>query len=397
MFSLSRRWITIVLAVWAIKLILIPLPPLTSDFLAWIQISQHVLNLISNGKLPSVGAFGVYLGLGMLLTPCYWLWTLLPIQHATLAEIVAHPSLARYSLMYVMKSPIVVSDFFTGMLVFNLVRKASPSKANKAFLSWHLNPYNWYWLYWSTTMDVIPAVIVLLAIQYGINRKWSRCAFCLSWATILRLYPVLLLPFFMVYALWVEGRALTKHVAPFLASFATPLLLIIVFQGYVSGSFEAAVNTFLQFPVTQPELLDFFGFRLSSVFTLTPFLLVLQLYFSFARWKRETILALLILAPLLVFFASGIGFGLHLVWASPLLSICAALDNDWLLFSLIFISGFLSPITTSRLFIQYFGWDITYQGNQPVIDLLGPCMSGVHYGTKIVYLLKLNLYRLRWR
>jgi hypothetical protein len=299
--------------------------------------------------------------------------------------------------MYAMKSPVVVSDFFTGLLVFKLVGKVNPSKASKAFLSWHINPYNWYWLYWSTTMDVIPAVVVLLAIQYGVNRKWSSCALCLSSATILRLYPILLLPFFIVYACWVEGRALMKHLVYFFASFVTPLLLMIVFQAYVSGSLQAPVNTFLQFPVTQPELLDFLGFRLSAIFTLTPFLLVLQLYFSFARWKRETALALLILAPLLVFFASGIGFGLHLVWASPLLSVYAALDNDWLLFSLVFVSGFLSPITTSRLFIQYFGWDITYQGNQPVIDLLGPCMSGVHYGTKIAYLLKLNLYRLRWR
>jgi hypothetical protein len=396
MFSLSRKCIVIVLAAWAIKIVLIPLPPLTGDFSNWIRGSQHVFTLIINGKLPSVGTFGVFLGIYLVLAPFYWLWTLLPIQHVILAEMVVHPSLARYSLMYVMKSPIVVSDFFTGLLVYNLVGKANPSKASKAFLSWHLNPYNWYWLYWSTTMDVIPAVIVLLAILYGVNRKWSRCALCLFSATVLRLYPILLLPFFMVYAYWVEGRALTKHLASFLALFATPLLVIIFFQGYVSGSLQAAISIFLQFPVRQPELPDVLGFRLSTFFTLGPFLLLLQLYFAFARWKRETALALLVLAPLLVFFASGTSYGAHLVWASPLLSVYAALDNDWFLFSLTFISAFLSPITTVGPFVQYFGWDTTYQGAQPVIDLLGPCMSGVHYGTRMVYLLKLNLDRLRW-
>lgn len=386
---------TIVLAVWAIKLILIPLPPLTSDFLAWIQMSQHVLNLISSGKLPSVGAFGVYLGLDMLLTPFYWLWTLLPIQHVTLAEMVVHPSLARYSLMYVMKIPIIVCDFFMGLLAFNLAGKLNPSRASKALLSWHLNPFNWYWLYWFTTMDIVAAVMVLLAIQYGINRKWSYCGLCLSLATILRLYPILLLPFFAVYAVWVEGQPATRALVHFASAFVLPIFLGVVFQGFVSGSFAAVLNTLLRFPVTQPELHDVFGFHLASLFTFTPFLLLLQLYVSFSRWKKNTVLVLLVLAPLLVFFASGISFGLHFIWASALLSIYYALDNDLLLFSLTFLSGLLSPITTGPLFTHYFGWDLTYQGNQPVIDLLGPCMSGFHYGAKITYLLKLNLSRLR--
>jgi len=384
-----------VLAVWAIKLILVPLPSLTSDFFYWIDGSQGVFNLISNGKLPSVGVFGVYLGLDMFLTPFYWLWTLLPIQHATLAEMVTHPSIARYSLMYVMKIPIIVCDFFTGLLVFNLVGRLNPSRASKAFLSWHLNPFNWYWLYWFTTMDVVPAVIVLLAIQYGMNRKWSCCGLCISLATILRLYPILLLPFFVVYALWVEGRPATRALAHFASAFVIPIILGLVLQGFVIGSFAAPLNTLLRFPATQPELLDFLGFRLAALFTLTPFLLVLQLYVSFSCWKKNTALVLLVLVPLMIFFASGIGYGLHFIWASALLSICYALDNDLFLFSLTFLSGFLSPITTSPFFIRYFGWDLNYQGAQPVIDLLGPCMSGVHYGAKITYLLKLNLSRLR--
>jgi len=395
MFNLSRKWMTIVLAVWAIKLILVPLPPLTADFLSWVSGSQQIFNLLISGKLPSVGTFGVYIALQILLTPFYWLWTLLPIQHLTLAEMVVHPSLARYSLMYVMKIPIIVCDFLTGLLAFNLVGRLNTSRARKAFLSWHLNPFNWYWLYWFTTMDIVAAVIVLLAVQYGINRKWSYCGMCLSLATILRLYPILLVPFFVVYALWVERQAPTRALVHFASAFVVPIFVGMVFQGFVSGSFAAVVNTLLQFPATQPELPDILGFHLASLFTLTPFLLVLQLYVSFWRWKKNTALVLLVLAPLLVFFASGTSFGLHFIWASALLSIYYALDNDLLLFSLAFLSGFLSPITTGPLFTHYFGWDLTYQGGQPVIDLLGPCMSGVHYGTKITYLLKLNLSRLR--
>jgi len=386
---------TIVLAVWAIKLILVPLPPLTSDFLNWIGGSQQVFNLLSNGKLPSVGAFGVYLGLDMFLTPFYWLWTLLPIQHVTLAEMVVHPSLARYSLMYVMKIPIIVCDFFMGLLAFNLAGKLNQSRASRAFLSWHLNPFNWYWLYWFTTMDVVAALLVLFAIQYCINRKWSYCGLCLSLATIFRLYPILLLPFFAVYAVWVEGKRATGSLVYFASAFVVPIFLGMVFQGFVSGSFVAVLNTLLRFPVTQPEVHDVLGFHLASLFTFTPFLLLMQIYVSFSRWKKNTALVLLVLPPLLILFASGISVGLHFVWVSALLSIYYALDNDLLLFSLTFLSGFLSPITTGPLFTRYFGWDLTYQGAQPVIDLLGPCMSGVHYGAKITYLLKLNLSRLR--
>ena len=244
-------------------------------------------------------------------------------------------------------------------------------------------------------MDIVAAVMVLLAIRYGINRKWSYCGLCLSLATILRLYPILLLPFFVVYALWVEGRPATKALVNFASAFVVPIFVGMVLQGFVSGSFAAVLNTLLQFPATQPELPDVLGFHLASLFTLTPFLLVLQLYVSFSRWKKNTALVLLGLAPLLVFFASGISFGLHFIWASALLSIYYALDNDLLLFSLTFLSGLLSPITTAPIFTYFFGWDLTYQGAQPIIDLLGPCMSGVHYGAKITYLLKLNISRLR--
>ena len=322
--------------------------PHGSDFFNWITGSQLVFNLLSNGKLPSVGTFGVYLGLDMLLTPFYWLWTLLPIQHGPLAEILTQPSLAQYSLTYVMTIPIIVCDFFTGLLAFNLVGKLNPSRASKALLAWHLNPFNWYWLYWFTTMDVVPAVIVLLAIQYGMNRKWSRCGLCLSLATILRLYPIFLLPFFAVYALWVEGRPATRALVYFASAFVVPIFFGMVLQGF--GSFAALLITILRFPVTQPEVADFLGFRLATFFTFTPFLLVLQLYLLFSRWKKNTALVLLVLAPLLVFFASAIGEGLHLIWVSALLSIYYALDNDLLLFSLTFLSGFLSPITTSPLF-----------------------------------------------
>ena len=395
MFRLSGKLRIIVLAGWALKMIIIPLSPLEGDFLNWVRDAQHVFALISSGKLPSLSVYGVYLGMEMLLTPFYWLWTLLPIQHVSIAEMVAHQSLAQFSLKFVMKLPILVSDFFAGLYVFLLADKANPSKARNAFLSWHFNPFNLYWLYWHTTMDVIPAAFVLLAVQCGMDRKWSRCALCLFSATVLRIYPILLLPFFAVYAFWREGRIAVKSLASLLAFFVVSLLFVAVFQGYIAGSLEATVNAILRFPLSQPEVSDILGFRLGVFFTLTPFLMLIQLYVLITRWKRDRNLAVVVLAPLLVIFASGWVFGLHFVWASPLLSVYYALDNDLVLFSFTFLSGLLSPITTGPLFTYYFGWDLTYQGAQPVIDLLGPCVSGIHFGAKAVYLLKLNLDHLR--
>lgn len=395
MFRFSRKLSVIVLAGWALKIILVPLPPLTSDFLNWVRGAQLVSTLIISGKLPSLSVFGVYLGMEMLLAPFFWLWTLLPIQHIPIAEMVAHQSLARVLLMYVMKLPILISDFFAGLLVFFLAHKANPSKARNAFLSWHFNPFNLFFLYWFTTMDVIPAVLVLVAIKCGMARRWSFCGLCLFSATVLRIYPILLLPFFAAYVFWVEGRNAAKPIVSLMAFFVVPLVFILISQGYVTGSLEAAVNVILRFPLTQPEVSDILGFRLGSFFTLTPFLMLIQLYVLITRWKRETPLALLVLAPLLVIFTSGWVFGLHFLWASPLLSIYYALDNDLFLFSLTFLSGLFSPITNGPFFTFYFGWNLTYLGAQPVIDLLGPCVSGIHFGTKVVYLLKLNLDRFR--
>lgn len=396
MFGFSRKLWIVVLAGWALKLVLIPLPPLKFDFLNWIRDAQVMSTLIMSGRVPSLTGYGIYWGLVMLLTPFYWLWTLLPIQHLPLAELAAHPSLARYSLMYVMKLPILISDFFAGLLVFVLAGKANPSRARNAFLSWHFNPFNLYWLYWNTSMDVIPAVFVLVAIRCGIDRKWSLCALCLLLATVLRLYPILLIPFFAIYALREEGRIAMKPLLSFLAFFVTPLLLIVVSQSIISGSLQATLNAGLRVPVqTKLEVSDILGFRLADFFSLTPFLLLVQIYVLIAHWKKETALSVVVLAPLLVIFTSGWVFGYHYLWASPLMSVYYALDNDLFLFSLIFLSGLLSPITSQPIFTMYFGWDLTFQGAQPVIDLLGPCMAGLHFGTKAVYLLKMNLDRLR--
>jgi hypothetical protein len=395
MIRLSRKLSIIVLAGWALKIILVPLPPLIGDFQNWVGIAQQIFTLLSSGKIPSLSVFGVYTGMGILLAPFYWVWTLLPIQHVPLAQMVQHQSLARVSLMYVMKAPILMFDFFAGSLIFLLAEKANPSKARNAFLSWHFNPFNLYFLYWYTTMDVIPAVFVLVAIRSCMKRKWSQCMLWLLLGTVVRIYPILLLPFFGVYALWVEGRIAAKPLMSFLAFFAVPVLLIVVSQGYVSGSLQAALGTVLRFPLTQPEVSDVLGFRLGSFFTLTPFLMLLQLYAMITFWKRNTALAILVLTPLLVIFASGTTFGLHFLWASPLLSVYYALDNDLFLLALTFLSGLLSPITTGTLFMYYFGWDLTYQGAQPIIDLLGPCMSGIHFGAKIVYLFKINIDGLR--
>jgi hypothetical protein len=395
MFRLSRKLSIVFLAGWVLKIILVPLPPLTGDFLGWVGIAQHIFAVISSGTLPSLSDFGVYLGMGMLLTPFYSLWTLLPIQHASIAEMVANQSLARLSLMYVMKLPILISDFLAGFFIFLLANKVNPLRARNALLSWHLNPFNLYFLYWYTTMDVIPAAIVLVAIHYAIKRKWPSCTLCIFLATALRIYPILLLPFFAVYALWVEGRIAAKPLVSFLAFFAIPLLLIVVSQGYISGSLQTPIDAVLRFPLSQPEVSDIFGFHLADFFTLTPFLLLVQLYALITFWKKGTALAVIVLAPLLVIFASGITFGLHFLWASPLLSVYYAMDNDLFLFALTFVSGLFSPITSGTLFTFYFGWDLTYGGAQPIIDLLGPCISGIHFGTKIVYLLKVNLDGLR--
>ena len=390
MFGFSRRLIALVIITGGLKVLAATLVPLYSprdwggDFFNWVTGARAVLITLGTGRLPSIADGGIYVGLDILLAPFFWLWTSLPIPHPSLAEMAAAPSTAEYLLVLIMKTPILLCDLFTGILAALLVRRATGSDraAQKAFLAWYLNPYNSFWMYYYGGFDVIPTSVLLLAILFGNSKQWFRSGFCLAIAGLLRLFPFLLLPFFVVYSLRDSYRSSVK----LLASFLVPIICAFVSQLYVIGSFDAVMVTIVKIPLTQPWILNYYGFSITpGLSLLAPFLLAVQFYLVSRYWKKEFAysLAHFSLAALLVLFAGSHHYPYHFVWVSPLLGAYYALERDGLqLFVLTFI--FASFYT------------LGFYPDEPLYSLQ-PVIAGVFYGFKAVYLVKLNLGAIKSR
>ena len=258
MFSLSRRSTALVLLVGVLKVLLSVFARLSFDFNNFMQMAQYDFVSLSHGTLPFNGA---YTGMGIFLAPFYGFWLALPISHAN-----------DLLLVLAMKMPIVIFDFLAGVLIYLVIEAAtkSSSYARKGFLIWYLNPYNIILILVWGSVDIIPAVFLLLAILLGYKRKWSAAGLSLAVASILRLFPILLFPALLIFVLRQGRRAATSFTASFLAPLAGACgLLIMMF-----GSLQAVVNVFanLRFARAIPNL-----FRISS---LARRFLVLQLMFG---------------------------------------------------------------------------------------------------------------------
>ena len=376
--------ITVAIAT-ALKIYLILFTPFTGDFFNWVNGTSICLLLFSIGVLPTPNA---YTGLMSLLTPFYWLWTILPIAHPALLDMVGQYSTPEFALVFLMILPALTFDAFSGILLYKLVRERTGLQRNGwiAFLVWYLNPYNSYWIYHYGGFDVIPVAIILLAVLYGSHGKWLRCGFCASIATVLRIFPLLLFPFLIFYA----AKQGLRPTARILVSLVLPLAVVFFAVAYARGSFGSGLSTFLDIPNIEPYLQDFWGFPLDAAnayFKLTPFLLILQLYVIIQYWRNaaswvEDILAAAILVMLV---SQPQGNAHHFLWASPFLSAYYAMGRlKGKLFAAVYVAAALFP-----------SWIDTPQ--RLISIQIEPLFGAIFVGIKAIILLTVNSHSMQIR
>ena len=379
----KRSWILITIA-FAIKtLVTTMIPGVSPDFTNWIQLAQDVSDQIQAGMIPQLGRFGAYTFMGVFLVPFFLAWSALPIAHpAFAAGLLSQPfSIEKYSLISMMKLPIILCDFFTGIMISIISRKFNSGVAAKAFWIWYLNPYTAFLMEYHGTFDIVPTFLLLGACYLGLQRRWLGSGFLLSISGMMRFFPLFAFPFFALYALRQKSKRAT---ADFLVSFGVPIVLAFAAQAAVIGSVTGLIDVIFDVPFRQPWLLTFIGFPLSSFVNLTLFLLPIQIYLVARFWKSEGWLVDSALVATLILLVSSYHEWYHVTWVLPLLTIYYVVNNDWaLLYVLIFITSFLT-------FLGYNPTDLTFAYLQPLF-------AGLFYGVKSVYLLRVNLKSFGWK
>lgn len=382
------RWRIILVLVSVIKLMLMAWAPTYGDLFNWAEGANLVLGFLSAGRLPSVSATGAYGPLQLVLSPFFWLWTKLPIDHPSIfimrASSQSASTLSAVSLIFLLKLPTFLADVAIGVLLFQLVRRITSSDQNGmvAFLLWYANPFNIFWIEVFGGMDVIPTLVLMLAVVVGSNREWFKSGFCVAVATVLRIFPILTFPFFV---LAVKGGR-TRAYAFLFSGFLLPLIggaVVLYITG--AGTIVSMLNT----PLRESWLLDFLGFKLTNQYVrLVPVLLAIQFYVVIRYWKEPRLIHLVavsLLALLVAHTYSGINH--HFIWVVPFLTASVAINhNELWLFIVTFVTAslypFIFPLPAVPLVID-------------IIHFFDPFYAGCFYAAKAAYLITINFKNIR--
>ena len=354
----------------------LPVSP-QSDFAHWVQVAAFTEALVRQGSLPPISA---YTGMALLLAPFYAVWSALPIAHPPLSQAIGSTSESGLLLVFVMKLPILLSDLIAGGLVAAIAASLSSREAAlKSLLVWYLNPYAFYLMEYHGTFDIVATAIVLAAIFFAIKGRWASAGFSLSIASVLRLYPALLFPVFLYYAV----RARRKwSAARMVLSFAGLILAGLLLVGLGSGSLSSVINLIVNLPLAEPWLSDFSAFEVSPYLTLTPLAVAAQIYLVAAYWKKGigmTGIANSVLATLLALLLTSYHHFYHFTWVIPLLTLYFVVaEQSPTLFILILVGAYLDSLG--------------YYTTNSTITLFQPLFAGIFYGAKAAYSLEINLH-----
>lgn len=94
-------------------------------------------------------------------------------------------------ILLILKLPYLILDLFLGYLLFKI------SGSKKILYLWLFNPISFYLIYILQNFDILPAFLTLLA-YYLIKSKPNLSFLILGIAISLKLYPLILLPFFLL-------------------------------------------------------------------------------------------------------------------------------------------------------------------------------------------------------
>lgn len=259
--------------------------------------------------------------------------------------------------------------------------------------------------------DLIPAALTLLCIIAAERKHWKMAYIALAFGTLIKLYPILLLPALFIteqqtnermpippgpaslrsipMQLWFTLRGAKrwrwKNTLLFLTivSGGTGLFALLNFQGAVVSQISYFVLRPIQVEATGSTLLWIarsFGVPLQIINTYgslnssstlggaislisTASLGLGCLFILWMQWHRKLDITQVSIALLLVFVASGKVFSSqYIIWLMPLLAYAGSFDTFWLL-----LWGVISAFTT---FIQ------VYFYTRPVTPILIPYTPG---------------------
>jgi len=299
---------------------------------------------------------------------------MLPLEYPPLTLLIFSPALLAPFLYYQVAFALFIA--LVSVLAYSLLLHYAPRGAALAFALYMLIGA------WATAegrFDLIPAGLTLLCVIAADRKHWTSAYIALAFATLLKIYPLLLLPALFIAEqqgslriylprksltlktlpteLWHTLRSIRRwHWTNSLIFFAiliaiTGLFALIDFRGAVLSQFTYFSNRPVQVEATASTLLwigTLFGFPVHITFSYGSFniisalghriallfeiLLILgYIYVIWQQWRGKFDLVQASIAVLLLFIATSKVFSpQYLMWLIPLLAYSGAFNRFWL-------------------------------------------------------------------
>jgi hypothetical protein len=274
----------------------------------------------------------------LLVRTIYQLWLTIPIAHGdVVTALTLKPNLLAsgdYLLAALIKTPLIISDFLTGLVIYKLTKRlrGSDSLARKASLLWFANPFVTLLAEMWGSIDIILVFLTLASVALTLCGRRIAAALPLACAIALRLSPIVAWLGILVWAI----RNPREYKGILCLGLAGPIgiagYLIWLSQGSVSAILDMQLWTILGFVAHPPISLDYnpvtqayypyaalqtFGYvGLSLIAVLALYLLALETW-PMGKWS----LVSLISAGLLVTYGLAVWPATALLWILPYLTL----------------------------------------------------------------------------
>lgn len=378
----------------AVKIALMTITPMSFD-LAF---------LVDEITAPSKWANAPY---GIFMQLIFRGWQLLPVDHPQLVTSWTpdyfNGSPGLYILVFLLKFPLLLLDILTGYVLFTIVRSEGlgDKKASMAFWLWFLNPYvflvNEMW----AAVDLLPSLLLLVALAALQRKKIVGGAFAFAAATAFKLFPILLLPVFP--ALGKRSRTTALFVTMGLVGIGV----------YFWWTLAAGFDPWLALKQYDPFTQYFDEYVIATLAGETVGLATVGLIVSYAiigeKWvhdRTEWLDAALLV--FLVFFAFGNWFPQYFIWAIPLVTFDVAIGRRRRVYLLSLIASalfmgiaafyfYFTSVGHAFFFMPLYNQSITsalgsytsFVRDNLVVLLLGPLARTIFITTCMLYILKL--------
>lgn len=222
-------------------------------------------------------------------------------------------------LLLLLRTPAIAFDTATAITLYHVTMriKSSQNLARLTSLLWFLNPYNTYAIELLGVPDVAAAFCTVLGVLLLLRGRTALSGGALGAGIALKLYPLFLLPQFLLYATIVGTRRLSRTLV---IIFSLLGLLFYFIWALQLGLLYLRITLVAYTSVTTPveSILNFSpSYRLS----VTALALIVLYFFAWKYVKAKNVmLSHLILPVLLLYYTFSDPHPQYAVWALPFLT-----------------------------------------------------------------------------